>query len=252
MIKRFAEKSLSSQGIGLPELLISLFLASFIIVGLVNLYLGAKKEYFYLQDRLEREIDVLTVIEAMRDSIRRAGFTPCLNIDQLTTYDTRTDKFLLPAITFDSHNSALKISRMSEQFSSVESLQQNSELSVHDRIGLKKKQWILIADCMHAEVHQVAEVTHHFQDTQITLERPLRFTYEKEIYVGEWIEEIFYIHKDDENSALYYQFHHTDELTNLVNSMKMYKKIQRNQQQIEITLGLNNGKEVHFSTVVRE
>ncbi len=243
---------MNSKGIGLPELLISLFLASLILSALVNIYLSAKKEYFYLQERLGSEVDVVNVIEVMRDSIHRAGFTPCLNLNQLKSYDAHTRKALLPAIVLNSQRAtSLNINRMSEQFASVVTVVNDTELKLKEEASwIQQNKKIIIANCTYAEVHEVTQVKHKHQETIVTLNSPLYYHYEGEMYVGEWIEEKFYIHQQHNKSVLYYQFHHADELTSSINSMKL--KMQEEQKLVEVTLGLNHGKEIQFTSAVRE
>lgn len=242
----------SAQGIGLPELLISLFLACLITLSLINIHLNVKKEYSYAQDRLDGEVDVLGVIELMRDSIRRAGFTPCLNLDQLTSYDSRTQKYVLPSMVLNSqHQSSLDVYRMSEQFTSRVKIDSNTQIKLEESLPwVQKNKSILIANCFFAEVHEVSEVHHHHQDTTIILNTPLRFDFETEAYVGEWIEERYYIHTQ-QTAALYYQFHHADELTRVIHAMKVQKIMVKEAVVIDINLGIKNGKEIHFSTAIR-
>ena len=74
------------------EILISLFLATFILTVLTQFYLSNKRHYIDTQKQLENHLDLQWVRELLSDSIRRAGFTPCVGIRQLRVIDSRNFK----------------------------------------------------------------------------------------------------------------------------------------------------------------
>jgi len=104
-------------GIGLSEVIISLFLASLILTLLTQLYLSNKRQYSEAQKLLETNFDLQWVSDLMSDSIRRAGFTPCLGIDQLKTIDRRNnDKTLLGLKIEQSPLQLIQVNRTRELF----------------------------------------------------------------------------------------------------------------------------------------
>lgn len=76
-------------GFSLSEMLISLFLASIITITLTQFYIRSKPQYLKAQERLEINFDLLWIGDLLRDSIRKAGFTPCVSVEKLKTFDSR-------------------------------------------------------------------------------------------------------------------------------------------------------------------
>ncbi|HBI21346.1 MAG TPA: prepilin cleavage protein [Legionella sp.] len=207
----------AQNGVGLPELMISLFIASLIMTALIQHYVSTKQHYGHLQSTLDDATALQLSIDFMRNSIQQAGFTPCLSINQLITVDNRDGDKPLTAI--DLHPSAqplLQINRMSADFETIISLKSNTEILASHTKTLHLGHPIVIADCNHAEVHTIREAYHTNTTQWITLNTPLVFQYETPIYIGEWIEEQFFVRKQ---GGLFYHYHHTDELTAHVKSM---------------------------------
>ncbi|WP_019218206.1 PulJ/GspJ family protein, partial [Legionella tunisiensis] len=80
------------RGFGLTEVIITVFLASLIIIVLLQHYLNCKRFYLDAEITLEREFELQLVSDLIRDSVRRAGFTPCININHLQSIDRRSNK----------------------------------------------------------------------------------------------------------------------------------------------------------------
>jgi hypothetical protein len=239
------------MGFGLPEIMISLFLSSFIMISLINYYLGAKKEYLYLRDRLEREYDLMNIVDNMRNSIRQAGFTPCGPINQLTTFDTRNGNTHLQSIIVGNpEHSSLIINRMSEQFATKIKISAANEITILDTIWKKFPQELLIADCFHAEVNTVESIRNSPEGKHIILKNPLHYSYNEDATVGELLEEQFYINKP--TSSLYFRFHHADELTAVIHTMEIQATHVQERELLTIVLGLNDEKTLQFTTLVRE
>ena len=85
---------MNNKGIGLVEILISLTLSCFIIILLQRHYLSVRQQYIYIKSALERNIEVKLASLLLRKSIREAGFTPCLGVENLSTIDDRNHKAL--------------------------------------------------------------------------------------------------------------------------------------------------------------
>ncbi len=241
------------QGIGLPEVLISLLLSSLIMSALVNQYVRAKQHYQHRRTAIEQAFELQLVTDLVRDSIRRAGFTPCSGINHLITVDNRNHHENIPAfsVTEDKHSS-LTVNRMNEYFEEVLMQLNPTQLLVTDLHVVNRDRPLLIADCFHAEVHTVSKVKHTDDGQIITLTQPLSFIYQRQIYVGEWIEERYYIHAFQQGkSSLFYQRQHSDELTADVHTMAVQVKQQNNRTLLQIDLGLDHGKLMQVETMVR-
>ncbi len=238
-------------GLGLSELLISLFLASLLSTILIQSYLLNKRHYMTLRDSLAVNVDLLWVQDLLSDSIRRAGFTPCLSIDQLQAVDRRIHQQSLSSLTIEEKAQVVQIKRMSEQFSELLSFNKQ-EILISPERSLRVKQAIVIADCERAEVHQIVQINRTAQGSLLTLDSPIFFSYPSLSYVGHWLEERWFIKKNQEGlNALYYQQVHSEELTPVIHSMKIKQNVVFGKKKIDLAFGLANKKMHHFSVLVR-
>lgn len=235
----------NQQGTGLVEIMIGLLLSSLIMTALMNHYLVTKRQYAHLQMALDEAMALQLASDVMRDSIRQAGFTPCLNIDQLTTLDHRDNHENLMALDV---SSGLQINRMSPYFDVVNDIVNSTQLLVTPDKTILTTRPLLIADCYHAEVHRVSAINQTSRGQFITLQNPLTFTYQPPVYVGEWLQERFFVQSP---GGLYYHRHHTDELTTLVKTMfvTIQKKIINTL--VQVKLGLDDGRTLTLDTKVR-
>ncbi len=242
----------NQSGIGLSEVLISLFLASLITTTLAQLYLSNKRQYVAAQKLLEVNFDIQWVSDLLRDSIRRSGFTPCLGIDQLKTIDRRNFKRTISGLIIEqTPEQLIQINRMSEFFTKIIDIQSPTRLIVSDGTLFKKLRPVLIADCEHAEVHQILRVDKLERGYLVILTKPLMFSYTPSVYLGEWYEEKWFIKKRDKKTALYYKLFHTEELTTLVHSLHIERKRVNEKQLITIIMGLDNNKTQQLIVAVR-
>lgn len=222
------------QGIGLPEVMISLLLASLIIIALMNHYISIKQHYSRLQSSVDDAMELQWAGDIIRDSIRQAGFTPCLNVEHLITEN-------LAAIEVDVD---LKINRMSSRFNMVLNNSNPSRILLTSTTLLHDDRSVLIADCYHAEVGRVLEVKHSSNGQMVVLANPLIFVYQPPVYVGEWVQERFFIRQ---SKGLFYQRDHTDELTPLVKNML----VKQTKNLVKVILVLKNGMDLELETRIR-
>ena len=241
------------QGIGLPEVLISLVLASIITLVLMNHYLGVKQQYHYFQTEIEHRIDLQLVSDLMRNSIRQAGFTPCGGISHLITLDQRNERQNLVAIALaPDARSWFRTSRMSEHFNTVLNIIDSTHLSTTYHKALEPDQSVLIADCFHAEVQKVTEEKRIPTGQIITLATPLSFAYVAPIYIGEWVEETYSIRQSEEvNGSLFYQLQHAEALTSAVHSMSVQLNPTTLNSVLHIILRLDHDKKMVMDTRIR-
>lgn len=236
------------RGMGVLELLIGLFLASSILTVLMQFYLNNKRQYTESQVALETWFDVQWVSGLLSDSIRKAGFTPCLGINQLTTKGLRGEG--LNALR--SQPQSLRISRMSELFAPITAFQSSTELLVANEGSFKERHSLLIADCEHAEVHQILNVEQVVDGVLITLDKPLEFSYDSPVYAGEWLEEQWYIKTNEQGvRALYYKLVHSEELSPLIHSLETKIQSEQGKQLVELVLGWDEDKKHNLTVMVR-
>lgn len=237
------------QGFGLLDVLISLFLSTLILTLLTQFYLGNKRQYLIAQDRLASQFDVQWVSDLLSDNIRRAGFTPCLGVDQLAITDRRNPSRVLNGMIISPPpEQAIQINRMSEIFSNVLAIQNPTQLRVSSTALIDEKHPVMIADCNHAEVHQIALYEPQANSTLITLAEPLHYHYRDQAYMGEWLEEKWFIKKNTRGvKALYYRAIQTEEITPLIHSLH----IKEDRRLLDVVLGLDQEKTHAFSVVIR-
>lgn len=231
----------SEQGISLVELMVSLLLSGLIMSLLIQQYLTIKRQYLYAGQELEKSAELMLVSELLRDSTRRAGFTPCANISHLISLDRQTGKSRLSGIITGVQS--VEFLRMSESFSPVSGYHTNP-LQVAAASGFQAGEEVLIADCFHAEVGRIKRVRKMQQQLLITLEQPLYFEYSQPVYLGAWLRERFFIR----NKALFYKSDHAEELTPFVNQMTATLRGER----LSISLGFGRGESLVLETRGRQ
>lgn len=243
----------NQSGIGLSEVLISLFLASLIMTTLIQLYVSNKRQYIEAQKLLGVSFDLQWISDLLSDSIRRAGFTPCLGIEQLKAMDRRSFKKNIPALIIAQNPEQLiQVNRMSESFTRVIDILSPTRLIVSDGNLFKELHPVLIADCEHAEIHQILRVDKLEKSYLVILTQPLMFSYTPSVYIGEWFEEKWFIKQSDKKkTALYYKLFHTEELTPLIHSLAIKKKHINEKELITIVMGLDNNKAQQIVVAVR-
>lgn len=241
------------NGFGLAEVLISLFLSSLILTLMVPLYVNTKLYYQGLQDELTQEFEIRWVSDLLSDSIRRAGFTPCLGIEQLKTIDSRSDKQLITALSVNNaYPKSIQVQRMTEHFGKVTQFLNKNELFISEKIEVNTNKPILIADCEHAEVHEIEKIDKSTHGQIITLTKPLFFSYPETAYLGEWLEERWQIKINSLGKpALYYHLAHTDELSSFVQSLDVTVSRIQDKHLVKVNLGLERDKLLNLMVIVR-
>lgn len=238
-----------SKGFGLTELLVGLFLASLLFVLLSQCYLNTKRQYQEAEAILTTQLDLQWVTDLLANSIRRAGFTPCVSVDNLTTMDSRQFGTRLVGVHIQKQpHTVLQVNRMHEEFVALMDILSPTRIVVADSSLLNPHRPILIADCEHAEVHSILLLEKTTAGQVIVLTKPLLFTYGPSTYAGEWIEESWFIKANRSGiQALYYHNAQTEELTPLIHEMAITIK----DKHIALHLGLDHGVEQLIKARVR-
>lgn len=240
-------------GVSLSEVLISLFLASVIMTLLIQFYLGSKHQYIEIEKILEAEFDMQWVDDLLSDSIRRAGFTPCLGLDQLQVIDHRNYRNNIHALNIENQPYPfIQVNRMKENFAKLIKIESPTTLLVEHLITPNEKRTLLIADCNHAEIHEFFSMNQHVNETRITLRKPLVYFYETSAYVGEFLEERWFIKKNAQGqNTLHYQCLQTEEVTPLVHSLSIEKQYIQDKPFLKVILGLEDDKAHQLMIAVR-
>lgn len=237
------------SGISLAEVLVSLFLSSLIMTILVHSYLSSKRQYVEAEEILSTGFDLRWVSDLLSDSIRRAGFTPCLGLDQLNIKDRRPNGKVIHGLKIENYpHQLIQINRINEHFDKVVNIQSPTQILVSHPALFHEKHPLLIADCEHAEVAQIFSR----EGALITLNSPLQFSYTASAYIGEFLEERWFIKKNIKGEeSLHYQLIQTEEITPLVHSLKIHKQKVHGRQFIKISMGLAEGKTYKLRVAVR-
>ncbi|CDZ77102.1 Tfp pilus assembly protein PilW [Legionella massiliensis] len=241
------------EGISLLELLISLFVASLLMTLMLQQYLITKRQYREIHRLLERSIELQMVTDLIRASVRMAGFTPCGGINSLNSIDRRNARTGLNAILINGEKSnSLQINKMGDRFATVMQQLGPTQLLLQTDIDYEEQEAVLIADCFHAEVQQIAATSKTKAGTVLTFTKPLAFDYLAPIYLGEWVEERFFIQKNKiGDPALFYKQKHAEELTNVIQSLAVKLSFIRGKIMVEVNLGLQKNSNWLVRTVVR-
>ncbi|MCC5013914.1 MULTISPECIES: hypothetical protein [unclassified Legionella] len=241
------------RGFGLTEAMITVLLASLIIIILLQHYLNCKKFYLGAQISLEREFELQLVSDLIRDSVRRAGFTPCVNVNHLQSIDRRNNRTHLVAFERDAgKNHALQLNRMSEYFNPVLQIITPSRLLVPAGQAYTTKHPVLLADCYHAEVQQILSLRPTLKGVEMIFPHPFIFHYVEPIYVGEWVEEAFFIQQNRQKKwALFYRYKHAEELTSAINKLTADIHFLQEKTVLTVNLGLDDMQNLTIETTVR-
>lgn len=243
---------MSEKGVGLVEIMVSLILASLLILISMQHYLTAKRQALHIKTVLEQSLDLQLVISQLNKSIRSAGFTPCMGIQHLHSIDRKTNKKNLSGIEIDTKKQILTVKRMSDFFSIGITQLSPTKLLIKTATNFYVGQRLLIADCLHAEVLRLAKIQTTKAGMVISFSEPLAFNYYEPFYLGEWIEEAFFIATTRQGHlALFYKFHHAEELSKEINSMSLHLNNKAEKTLVSINLDLKNNKSILVETGMR-
>lgn len=236
------------QGVGLPELLIALLLSSLISMTLMKHYISVKRQYQSIQTALGQSLELESVAILIRDSVRHAGFTPCIGLEHLIVFDARHPQREALSVS----RGRLQVRRMSEHFETVIQAMGPSVLRTTAHATWKSQDSLLVADCYHAEVQTIAKVSRVGQEMLLILDAPLVFSYHEPYYVGPWIEETYAIHTNKHGqSALYYILNHAEALTSAIVDLSFYVERRMGHYFLQLQLHLEKGTLKELDTVVR-
>lgn len=228
----------------------ALMLASLLLMVLVNYYAHAKRHYYQIQQHVAEQVDLFLVSELMRTSVRRAGFTPCASVERLVTADRRHGD--LPLVALINTPSSIQMNHMHERFNTVLGIQNKTRILITKDSAIKQGRTMMIADCYHAELHPVDQVTRVANEQVITLSAPLMFDYQDPVYVGEWLEERYFIQVNhDGHTGLFYRVSHAEELTPMVHALTAHVMKDENRSWVRLQLELDKVRRWDLETMVR-
>lgn len=241
------------KAFGLVELMLGLFLGTCLLTLMVRHYLMTKQHSEVTAKVLADAYDQQLITELMRNSISQAGFTPCASIRGLMASDDSKQPHLEAIVVNVGNKKALQISRMSEDFTIIQDMLSAKELLVEAADSfLKVRTRVLVADCFHAEVQTIQAMKPLGLSWGVTLRNPLHYTYKSPVYIGEWLQERYFIDKNTKGqNALFYQLNHPEELSSSIKGLAVTLESMGVKRLVSIDFLTNQGKRWRIETAVR-
>lgn len=241
-------KRFKQWGLSLPEMLVALVSSCLLVTTLLKQYVVVKQHYKRSEKQLEQALDVQLVIDMMRDSIRQSGFTPCLGVEHLLTIDRRTDQYGLTALDLQSGDKpGFQVNHMRHQYGVIITQRGLTDLIVSTEAVLSLKHPVILADCYHAEVHRIQSMRSVSGGWDIGLDRPMFYTYEPPIYIGEWIESRFFM----QAGSLFYGIGHPEMLSTAVHGLSASFNTVHGKRVVHVALALEKGRSIDLDTMAR-
>lgn len=196
--------------------MISLSLFALLMNMLFQYYINCKKNYMKANEQVEHYADLQLIGELLRNSIRHAGFAPCVGLNHLRVQDTRSlVTGPVKAVEIENNSSQLILKRMDTDYSSAFIL--NSwQIKINQDIYFSIKKPIFIADCSYGEIHTLSALAVKPGEVLLTLNKPLHFTYKAPVFVGNWVEEAFYL-QNNVHPVFMYKTMHAETVSTCVN-----------------------------------
>lgn len=199
------------DGFSLIELLIVVGLSSVLLMGVWRVYYVFHRMHARLHQQMTEAIELQLIESLLRNSIRSAGYTPCMSLDHLI------NKEGLHA--YQLSRESISLSRMDNPIYAVSSLD-DQNLMLTQPVNLNPNKSYLIADCYHAELVKVrATYKQH-----VMLMQPLHYHYEQPVYFGLWLSERFFM-RHQPKPALMVQHLHTETLSDEVTAFQVEEEI---------------------------
>lgn len=212
------------QGFSLVELMIALLLGSLVLSMVIESYLLSKRQAQRLQAQITRSYDVYWIYALMHHSILQAGFTPCTALNRLMVRDNRTVKSSRGFFAIDTGvHEGLQVRRMHERFAVIEQVVNTRQIRVTQDADWVVNQPVLIADCVHAEIHTLTGIRNEGKTRVLSFARPIAYTYALPAYAGAWVDEQFYVKKNAQGRrALFYENQHADVLSEEAEALSVH------------------------------
>ncbi len=203
------------RGFGLLALWISLALASLLALSMLHFYATCIRYFMNIEHDVASMMDVESVYLLLQRNIKNAGFTPCMNINKLQTWDYEHPGSPVRAVI----------------------VRNDHLITGHMDLDAVSNQRMMISDCFHAEIFK-----------SNPLNSPvLHFHYEEPSYVGVWEEDdVFSI------SSGFYLKHrqHQERLSSLITKFNVISEYRLGEEWIVSTLVFSGKNQVSFATKI--
>lgn len=212
------ESNQREQGMSLLECLLGLGLALLLITLVMQQYLQIKQQSYLAVQAMTQSSRLQMVVDLLRRRGHQAGFTPCLPIAHLASFDHQTRKPLQTVEINQQPFSKLTFYRMSDNFVPVLPLPGKDTFTLLGKWRPRPQHALIVADCQHAEVLNAYQINAH----EIRFSQATRFAYHVPVYLGEWLTESFWVstNKRGQPALFYMQHQHAEELLSEVHGMQ--------------------------------
>ncbi|HAF87886.1 MAG: hypothetical protein CMF38_01150 [Legionellaceae bacterium] len=236
------------QGFSLIELLIAISLTTAILALLVQCFLACQSNYRVFQAQLESFYDTHLVSVLLQNSLKKAGYTPCGNIEYLKFIKENNSQLTNCKAVVIKPN-FLQIRRMNEVNYTINQIFSRDKVLINQRWTHPLTHPVLLADCYQAIKRFIVHVKHTNVGSILTLNQPIPALFSHPKFIGEWLDETFVIRPDTHKKpTLFYHLLKAEALTSSIHTLSA--TFDRPQKQITVTL-LTDSKPIQFMVRIR-
>jgi|GEM_PF-5627591 len=237
-------------GFTLLECLIALIITSFLVTAFFRNYLNVKN-HFNEREGIETLTEESQIIHSLLETdLQGTGFSGCMQWDNHSpVYDNIQKKWLtsplsvrnaddpdLPKNIRERVKPETQVIEIREMDFFLDTLSNTASfgsthvmLNENENSSLKSNNFVMIADCLHAEVNRIIKITHSNNQKEIQLESPLYFSYDKGSYIGNYKNTIYFVgdtHRTFNNNEILYGLYlneseKSEEITDFISDMKI-------------------------------
>jgi prepilin-type N-terminal cleavage/methylation domain-containing protein len=198
------------KGLSMVELMISLLLGSLLSSMVLHIFFASKRHFMYVQQKIEMLMDQQLAIQSLRQSLFLAGFTPYGSIESLQAMENTPQPFLDRAVYL--MPSGIMMHYMAHPFYHGDSTTDRC-IRLQQITTLKTGDTMLLCNAKYFQINTITSINSHNTLSEVCFLSPIRFSGDKTITLGRWIEERYSIEHHKALPRLRYQTgHHSETL----------------------------------------
>lgn len=163
------------QGNILIGLMLSLSLGLMLIMAFLKIYLEQQLLIKKSVDLIANQTEASWILELLAQEIKQTGFTNCRRIENDFTVNSRSGLQLTAKNTLTIKNNELILQYMG--FPTAVLYNHPTHIITTLKPSYKIAEWLIIADCEHAEIFQIAHIAYHKQQQMIYPTLALQYAY---------------------------------------------------------------------------
>lgn len=253
---------MKARGNSLSEILITLFIASFMTAVMAKTYVSMKLQYLWQEKKLSEAQDNFLLMDWLKGQIQSSGIIGCNHlsamIQEAAPLERVTDKGLLVLSSQDKRlpsavrrngvkNSAvLLLKQVKTPLYAVMHTQKNSEvIKLHSQSALKVNQEVVLSDCQYAQISKIR--TMGASKTMLALDEPLTRQYQSNAVLGLLNTSIIYVRRIGKVRALYVSDgKRSEELARDITKLIVTKKVGNEKSLVYVELQRSKSVSLHF------